>query len=113
MIAAAIALPLSGSNAHAQAAPTIILNPTSGPGGTVVTVTGSGWVPGREVFMRFGTSGPSIATPIVASDGTFSTTVTIPSNAMLGPLTISGDQAGVTKTATFTVTAPHNNVAIF
>jgi hypothetical protein len=90
-------------HSHALAAPTIKLNPTSGPGDTPVTVTGSGWRPGRVIDIRIGTSGPSIATPTVASDGTFSTTITIPSDAT-GQLTISADDAGVTATATFTVT---------
>src|SRR5438093_879278 len=115
LLAAAILVPLAGKaiHSHAQAAPTITLKPTSGPPGTVVIVTGSGWTPGREVFIRFGTSGPSIALPIVASDRTFSTTITIPANAASGPLTISGDQAGVTAQATFTVTtSPVKHVTI-
>lgn len=89
---------------HAQAAPTMTLHPASGTPGTVVIVTGSGWTPGRIVDIRFGNSGPSIATPTVASDGTFSTTITIPSNAALGPLSINADEAGVNAAANFTVT---------
>jgi hypothetical protein len=107
IVASAIFGPLAENiiAVRAQPAPTITLHPTSGPPGTVVTVTGSGWTPNRLIDIRFGTSGPSTVTLTTASDGTFSTTVTIPSNAALGSsITISADLAGVTALATFTVT---------
>jgi hypothetical protein len=108
MIAAAVTIPLSSNyiRAHAQGVPSISDNPTSGPPGTVVTVTGSGWSPGGTVDVRlFSFSGPTSAHATVASDGTFSTTVTVPSNTPLGPFTIFADEAGVKATTTFTVTS--------
>jgi hypothetical protein len=84
------------------------VNPSSGPPGTVVTVTGSGWKPGGTIEIRlFSFSAGDVAQAQIASDGTFSTTFTIPSDAPVGQLSIFGDEAGGPSTTTFTVTPSH------
>jgi hypothetical protein len=74
--------------------PTIALDPTEGPPGTAVTVTGSGWIPGETLDFMFAVNLEAdgsysedtdfyhdIGQAIVGDDGSFTTTVIIPAEA--------------------------------
>jgi hypothetical protein len=61
----------------APATAVIAIDPTSGPRGTTITVTGSGWPPGTLVTVRYsGTLAGSGSTAGVDSSGRFSTQIT-------------------------------------
>jgi len=101
--------------------PSITLTPSSGPRGTLVSVTGSGFVPdATNVTLAF--DGTRVATyshcPSGCTDGSGNlpgglVLLPIASNATLGPhkVTIT-DSAGNTGSATFTVTSPSTAVGI-
>lgn len=75
--------------------PTITRSPTSGPKGTVVTVTGTGFSSSLAVDLSFGSLGV-IGSTTADSNGAFSTTITVPSNASPGANTLSvTDGAGL------------------
>lgn len=62
------------------------INPNSGPPGTVVTVSGSGWTPGstnNEIHWD-SQSGPLLGTFSANNNGAFTTTITIPSGVTGG-----------------------------
>ena len=93
-------------------ATSIVISPTSGPPGTTITVTGSGFEPGASGYLTFGGLGaPKSVT--ISSDGTFSTTMDVPSPLSARNLPV---QAGIQwdgcvyASATFTVT-PHITVS--
>jgi uncharacterized repeat protein (TIGR01451 family) len=66
----------------------ISINPTQGPPGTNVTVTGTGWQPGWTVPIGTDLSPTPLVTAIADSSGTFSISITIPSSAPAGQLRI-------------------------
>jgi hypothetical protein len=75
-----------------EAQPAITLDPTEGPAGTQVTVTGSGWIPGDTVYIHFTVAGNEVAQATVGDDGSFTTTFTVPSDAEIGEqLVIAGN----------------------
>ena len=86
----------------APAAAQISLSPASGPAGSGVTVSGTGF--------KVSTSGTVIAGSTTfafrtASNGAFSTTITVPA-AATGKLTISAKTSSVQASSVFTVTSP-------
>ncbi|WP_426989716.1 glycosyl hydrolase [Pseudarthrobacter sp. Y6] len=89
----------------AQAAPAtgrISLSPATGPAGSAVTVSGTGF--------KASTTGTVIAGATTfpfktAASGAFSTSITIPSAAM-GSLTITAKTSSIQASSVFTVTAP-------
>ncbi|RAX43864.1 beta-mannanase [Arthrobacter sp. AQ5-06] len=89
----------------AQAAPAtgrISLSPSTGPAGSAVTVSGTGF--------KASTTGTVIAGATTfpfktAASGAFSTSITIPSAAM-GSLTITAKTSSIQASSVFTVTAP-------
>ena len=95
-----------------QAAPTISLNPTSGPPGTSVRVTGSGWsnVPG-EIRWDNVPNGTLLGPFQPNANGSFVAMISIPSNASGGAHTVwacqycdGGPRPAITASAPFTVT---------
>lgn len=63
----------------ASVAPSISITVTSGPGGTVVPITGQGYTPGETVDIRWDKStGIVLETVTASSSGTFSTSATVP-----------------------------------
>src|SRR5947208_12390330 len=85
---------------------TISLNPTSGPTGTSVTVTGSNFVANSAITISYDntaiTTNP--ATVTTTSTGSFSATITIPASTA-APHTISAtDASSNSASAQFTVT---------
>ena len=69
-----------------QANPTISINPTSGPVGTSVTVTGYGFDPISTVAITFG--GSSITTVTPTSNGGFTATFRAPLSSSNGVQTV-------------------------
>jgi hypothetical protein len=86
--------------------PKITLNPTSGPVGTTVTVTGTGFAGTSTVTIKFDGVTQTTVPPTVTTSavGSFTCTFNVPS-ASLGPHTVSAtDAAANAASATFTVT---------
>jgi hypothetical protein len=84
-------------------ATSIVISPTSGPPGTTITITGSGFEPGAFGYLFFAGATKTLTT---SSDGTFSTTMDVPSlwaGNQLVKAEIPGDGC-VYASATFTVT---------
>ena len=82
------------------AAPAITsFTPTSGPAGTGVTITGSGFAPTSSVAFN-GTA----AAFMVKSDAQI--TATVPAGATTGPITVTNPSATATSAGSFTVVAP-------
>jgi hypothetical protein len=90
----------------------VSVDPTSGDAGTQAIVSGSNYCTGTTVNIRFwdadGVMFPLVGHLPVASDGTFSVTVTIPNDAAIGVGIIRGaDKASQQcPTVLFEVTAP-------
>lgn len=94
---------------------TFSLTPLSGPGGTVITVSGSGCSPGplqsaAQVQIAVATVPPTNAQ--ITTHGTWSDTLTIPATAMTGNALVTAVCVSLSAslpiygTRTFTVTAP-------
>jgi hypothetical protein len=86
--------------------PKITLNPTSGPVGTSVTVTGTGFAGTSTITIKFDgvTQTTTLPTVTTDSDGSFTASFDVPS-ASLGDHTVSAtDEDDNTASATFTVT---------
>ncbi|MER3404300.1 MAG: hypothetical protein C4289_03285 [Chloroflexota bacterium] len=88
--------------------PSISLYPTSGPGGTVVTVKGRGWDSGATVGVYWNrtssSSGVSVCSPTASSTGSFTCQFTVP-NVALARYPVVGVSGSRTASATFRVTA--------
>jgi hypothetical protein len=85
--------------------PTIVLSSTSGPAGTTVTVTGTGFMPNAQVGINFDAS--SLAQLVADGTGGFSLSVTIPSTAGPGVhQLVATDTSSNTASATFTIPCP-------
>ena len=81
---------LTGSTSFTAVQPTIAINPTSGPVGTTVTVTGSGWLPNRLVTV---TRNSSAALTVTANRlGEVTAQLPIPSSLF----SATGDSVDVT-----------------
>ncbi len=89
----------------AQAAPAtgrISLSPATGPAGSAVTVSGTGFKASTTGTVIAGATTFPMKT---AASGAFSTSITIPS-AATGPLTITAKTSSIQASSVFTVTAP-------
>jgi len=85
----------------------IELSPTSGPFGTVLSVTGTGFSPNSAVSITF--DGSQVATTQSDNNGDFDATFTVLSFTT-GPKTVEAIQGGNSDSATFTVTSSVNPV---
>ena len=94
----------SGSSSN----PTISINPTSGPVGTSVTVTGNGFDPISTVAITFG--GSTVATVTPNSTGGFTATFNVPLSSSIGDQTVKATQGSNSASKTFTVTALVNPI---
>jgi N-acetylneuraminic acid mutarotase len=80
------------------------VHPTSGPAGTKVTVSGSGFYAGERVRL-FWDSAEILARPTTTKTGTFTTTITIPqATAGAHQIAAQGQRSFAGANATFTVT---------
>jgi hypothetical protein len=99
-------VPGQGS-AQSAANPTVTLNPSSGPPGTSVTASGSGWASGSVAILWDGSQ--SRGAVAVSSDGTWRATFSVPADAAQGShdvaLRESTGGAAITIVKTFAVTA--------
>ena len=103
------------STSVVQAAPSITVSPTSGPAGTPITVTGTGFlkddgngtdVPVTSLTVTFGSVSICSGTSVPDS-GDWSCSYTVPSGTSAGSKTITATGDGtITESDTFTVTAP-------
>jgi hypothetical protein len=75
------AIPLTAVGTFTVTQPTITVSPTLGYKGDIVTVTGSGWLPGNMglAFIRFNGQVFAVATP--DASGNFTARITVPANA--------------------------------
>jgi hypothetical protein len=88
------------------------VSPTSGPAGTGVLVTGTGFTPGGTVRLQFVDSAAArtlVAKSVaIASDGTFSLTVTVPASALGAGKFNANEKVSLQRAkASFTVTGKH------
>ena len=91
------------STSSSSSNPTISINPTSGPVGTLVTVTGNGFDPISTVGITFG--GSSVTTVNPTSNGVFTATFTVPLSSSIGDQTVKATQGSNSASKTFTVTS--------
>ena len=90
---------------------TIVLDPSSGPAETQITVTGAGWVPGATVLVQFmnafGGQPGATAQTVADSQGTFTTTVSAhdSQSQLPGPHRVTADDGTHHAEATFAVTS--------
>ena len=63
-------------------AATLFLTPTSGPPGTPVTVTGSGYLPGHNIAISF--DGIDVAWPVPTATATITASFTVPTDKAAG-----------------------------
>jgi thermitase len=94
----------NGKTYQVNVAACITLNPTSGPPGTSVKVTGTGYGASEIVDVFFDQK--MVATINANSQGQVSTTITVPNYASKGKhhVTASGQTSGVASTSKFKVT---------
>ncbi|MBA8792559.1 outer membrane protein assembly factor BamB [Friedmanniella endophytica] len=100
----ALVLALAGLRpvtAQAATTPPTVTAPASVATGSTVTVTGSGFTPGRSVALAFGIVPAGSVT--AGSAGTFSTAVTVPSTVIAGPQPLAATEATSRRTATVAV----------
>ena len=89
---------------------TITINPTSGPAGTTVTVTGSYYPSNTPIVIKFDTATMTTTPPTITSSdtGAFSATIAIPSSTG-GIHKITAADPSDSSTADFTVLVPSIN----
>ena len=87
---------------------TLLLSSTKGLPGSVVTVSGSNYLPNDTITLSFTDHGVKTVFPTVKteSSGEFSTEITIPNSAAVGsgPISVKATHTGVTIKKTFKVT---------
>lgn len=85
--------------------PTLTLNPTTGPKGTSVTMTGSGWVPLATVTLTFVGATNTQLTTIPDANGNIAAAMNVPADAARGPnqVTAADGKGNAALAATFTV----------
>lgn len=101
LAAAALSLSLTAVPAQAAAAAAISLSPASGPEGTTVSVTGTGFPKKGSGILRAGSTSTSFK---VGASGSFTAAVVIPATTQ-ATLTVRADVGTVSAAAVFTVTA--------
>ena len=89
MLGAVLVASVALGTITALAAPVITLQPTCGPVGATVQVTGSGWAPGYDITIAFdpqGTPPYSVTVPgkSIGPNGTFTTNLIVPSRPNRG-----------------------------
>lgn len=89
-------IPNGGAN------PKITVSPDSGPPGTTVTVTGSGFPGGGDVDITFFAT--RVGETTADENGSFSTTFTVPDTPFTGPMDVTANSRAFFDSATFTVT---------
>jgi len=83
--------------------PTLSVTPATGPEGTMVTIRGSGWVPGRTVTLKF--NDVILTSAMADANGNLAAAINIPATAVPGAnrLDAQDDRGNKALTAIFTV----------
>jgi len=106
----------SASGTYTVIAPATLdeLSPTSGRGGTDITVSGSNFAASTTLAFKFDTTAitPKSGDTATRSSGIFSAIITVPSSATVGAHTITVTAGSDTATKTYTVTAPPTSLSI-
>lgn len=89
--------------------PTITANPDTGPRGSSLTVTGSGWVPGKMVTLSFGGVPMSV---IPNENGNIAAAMSVPATATAGANAITASDTAGNAAAPATYTVPGASVSI-
>ena len=94
---------ISGDQPTVTVTPNLSLNPTSGPVGTTVTVSGANFYPSSTVTIKY--SGSTVATTKSTASGSLPSgvTFTVPASTAGSHLVSATDSKGYTIAATFTV----------
>jgi PKD repeat protein len=99
--------------------PAIVLEPASGPPGTLITIQGEGWPAGSQVLLYLTTPNPTqtpayaIANPIADEQGRFTTGFGLPSgseweNQAVATIIARVEESGITTQANFNIVSPQN-----
>jgi len=77
---------VTGSSGALAQVSSVVINPTQGAPGVMITATGSNWVSGHHIQAIWdGTSGNYVGSPAVVNpDGSFTVTFSVPSDAAVG-----------------------------
>ncbi len=84
----------------------ILLNPTSALVGQTVSISGGSFDGNATVTIHLAVSAIVVGTVTVASDGTFATSFTIPSDTEGGPSSVSVSDGTVSSSATLVIEVP-------
>ncbi len=95
----------------AGAAAALTLNPTSGPTGTIVSVTGNGFSAGTSLPVTIFFNGTSVATTTSSNTGTISTTFAAPA-VTPGTYTVTAASTYAATSAQFTVTSSPASISL-
>lgn len=89
---------------------TASISPSQAPAGTNVTGSGSNWAAGDTMLVQWA-DGTTLATTTIGSNGTFTVTFTVPSNATQGVYTVyfTDQTAGYFIPVSFTVSTSTSN----
>lgn len=93
----------SASKAFTVTNPNIILNPTSGPNGTAVNITGNGFDPSTTVNLKFDTNALTPATTPTNNNGAFLASFNVPPSST-GNHTVTASEGANIVSKPFTVT---------
>jgi hypothetical protein len=100
--------PTHAATTHASGSPSLVLSPTSGMPGTLITVVGTNFVPSDWVFLHWDVQGsPELGRTTTDGGGYFTLTVGVPGGAAVGThqvLVVA--QGQVRAAAVFAVTNP-------
>ncbi|MEM2759964.1 MAG: IPT/TIG domain-containing protein [Nitrososphaerales archaeon] len=88
----------------------LTISPTSGAPGTVVTVSGNNFAANTSITINFDNN--PLTTVVSSGTGSFSRTITIPSNAIQGSHIISATDGTKTESAIFTVTTAASGITL-
>jgi len=105
LVFAAVSFSSSASAYPTGTSPTITLDHSSGPVGDKVVVTGAHFTPLKTATLSFHSTPVGLGTVNVSAAGTFSVTITIPSDPLGGHVVLATDNAsGQDATADYTIT---------
>jgi hypothetical protein len=107
MLFAAVAFSQSASAYPTGTEPQIALDHSSGPVGDKVVVTGQDFTPNKTATLTFHSASIALGTVNVSSSGTFSVTITVPSDPIGEHVVIGRDVASGqdSNAANYTITA--------
>ena len=114
VVATDSALPLPHNSANAifsNTAPTLAIDVNSGPPGTIITVSGSHYIPGATLSIKF--NGVTVSSAVADGTGAIppSTTITVPATTAGAKPIVVTDGTNTSPSLTFTVKLPTITIA--